>query len=159
MATKYLDETLELPTLSMNVDRVVWFIRAKKLEFDSIAFSGMSGAIVAPLVAMELNKPIILIRRSTQHTHSGRHIEYSDSIQKEKCKSYIIIDDFIASGDTVKRIKRRMRSAFGKYCQCVCVVCYNKERCDEYRNSDNMCRVDDMPVYAVWRKDEVDAVH
>jgi orotate phosphoribosyltransferase len=72
----------------------------KGLRFDAIAFSGMSGALVAPSVAMSLRKPMILVRKQSDDCHAGGGA-VEGALDAE---TYIIIDDFISSGDTLKRI-------------------------------------------------------
>lgn len=68
------------------------------LDFDSIAFRGMSGALIAPAVAANLNKNIILVRKN-ETRYSTLEVEGPIGPQK-----YIIIDDFVHTGATVKAI-------------------------------------------------------
>jgi adenine/guanine phosphoribosyltransferase-like PRPP-binding protein len=76
--------------------------------FDAIAFRGMSGALIAPSVAAILDKPLIMVRKSTNNTHSWRKVEgFMPSIGMHQ---YVIIDDFIASGNTIKDIIRDIRN-------------------------------------------------
>jgi orotate phosphoribosyltransferase len=72
----------------------------RDLHFDAIAFSGMSGALVAPSVAMALRKPMILARKPTDDSHAGKGV-VEGALDAE---TYIIIDDFMSSGDTIRRI-------------------------------------------------------
>lgn len=67
--------------------------------FDAIAFSGMSGAIMAPMIAMALKKPLIMVRKDTSNCHSKRKVEGAYD-----AGTYIIVDDLVCSGDTCKRI-------------------------------------------------------
>lgn len=78
----------------------------KTIEFDAIAFSGMSGALSAIPIAYKLNKPLILVRKKSD-TPKTRH----SNCEVEGCnnaRTYIIIDDFISSGATVKYILKQM---------------------------------------------------
>lgn len=76
---------------------VVKFLRGFK--FDAIAFRGMSGALLAAPLAMTMKKTLMLVRKEGDINHSKRMVEGDRS-----CKSYVIVDDFIAGGDTVKSI-------------------------------------------------------
>lgn len=74
--------------------------------FDAIAFTGISGAAIAFPLAAALNKPLICVRKKGVSTHSHREVEgYLDN------GSYIIVDDFIVSGDTVDRIVQAIAEA------------------------------------------------
>lgn len=67
----------------------------KTHDFDTLAFRGMSGAFVGPALAARLGKQMILVRKPEEKSHSHLRVEgYRDT------KRYIIVDDFIASGDT-----------------------------------------------------------
>jgi orotate phosphoribosyltransferase len=77
-----------------------------RLGFDAIAFMGMSGCILAPPVARQLKLRMIAVRPvgNSSHTHSVHVVEAPDG-----CEKYVILDDFIESGDTVKRIVRETK--------------------------------------------------
>lgn len=65
------------------------------IKFDAIAARGLSGFLFAPIVAMTLNKTLLVVRKG-ESCHSGRTVEGDVG-----ARSYIIIDDFISSGNTV----------------------------------------------------------
>lgn len=74
-----------------------------KNQFDSIAFTGMSGAMIAVPIAHAMKKPLILVRKDKANCHSGRQVEGNIA-----CKNYVIVDDLIASGETVERVQRKI---------------------------------------------------
>ena len=80
------------------VKQVVKMIKARGLEFDAIACRGVSGLLIAPIVAMRLNKTLIVVRKG-EKTHSSRSVEGDHG-----AKRYLILDDFIDEGDTVRAI-------------------------------------------------------
>jgi orotate phosphoribosyltransferase len=82
-------------------------------KFDSIAFRGMSGAIVAPIVAMKLKKNLLMVRKTSVTTHSGCKVEGFS-----KSKKYIIVDDFIESGATAAHIYYEVKD-FAPKAECV----------------------------------------
>lgn len=73
-------------------------IAAKELakhDFDTIAFRGMSGALIAPPLAMKLKKQLILVRKDNDDSHTLFGVEGN-----KLSKRYIIVDDFVCSGKT-----------------------------------------------------------
>lgn len=71
------------------------------VDFDTICVRGMSGAMVGPILAHELGKDLILIRKHGDRCH------YSAPIYKHpesKAHRYVIVDDFIRTGTTVKEM-------------------------------------------------------
>jgi len=94
----YLDSILDRRSANFVINEVVQYIKDSRVEFDSIAFCGMSGALIAPIVGFLLNKPILMVRKEDK-SHSSHKVEgYEDT------RRYIIIDDFICSGDTIRNI-------------------------------------------------------
>jgi len=67
-------------------------------EFDAIAFRGLSGALLAPIVALQMGKTLIAVRKG-ESTHSSRDVEGDYGARR-----YVIIDDIVSSGDTVRAI-------------------------------------------------------
>lgn len=99
----------------------------EKKEFDTLVFRGYSGAMVAPLLAHAYRKEMILIRKVGENCHSKRFFEGNLN-----CKKYIIIDDFIETGDTIRNIFMELENEFyendKKYPECVGIFCYDKIR-------------------------------
>ena len=79
-----------------------------KVDFDSIVVRGHSGMLIAPIIAHLLNKPIAFVRKKNESTHSSMSIE---GIVLDK---YIIIDDFIDTGATIKEIDITTRRVHSK---------------------------------------------
>lgn len=121
----HLEYMIRTNQLKTTVYQSVKFLRTHKLDqqFDSIAFRGISGALIAPVLAMRLNKNLIAVRKSTSGCHSCHTVEgYHGS------KRYIIVDDFISSGETVESIISNIREFANEDSQCVGVLCVNKLR-------------------------------
>jgi len=76
----------------------------RKHPFDAIAFTGSSGAALAYPLSYLMKLPLIHVRKGTSH-YSGGKIEGTIS-----SKRYIIIDDFIETGGTIKRIIKAINS-------------------------------------------------
>lgn len=89
--------TLDVCKLRKNVYKIVNLLRGK--EFDAIAFRGMSGATIAPSVALALNKSLIMVRKPKDGSHSDMRVEGDRT-----ARTYVIIDDFQSTGETVRAI-------------------------------------------------------
>ena len=85
-----------------------------KKTFNAIAFCGMSGALIAPMIAKELGKELILVRKTGDKNHSCYKVEGYLNAEK-----YIIVDDFIDTGATVRHIKKSIKKS--SYNNAVCV--------------------------------------
>jgi hypothetical protein len=69
------------------------------VDFDTIAFRGNSGACFAPIIAHLMGKKLILVRKSEARGHSAYLVE-----GETRPRKYIIMDDFIAGGNTWREI-------------------------------------------------------
>lgn len=108
-------------------------LRSKDLEFDAIACCGISGLMVVPQIAELLKKNILVIRKDLNG--------YSNfNIEGPHTNRYIIIDDLICSGNTVKTIMKAIKSEFHKP-KCLGIYCYMPEE-SAYRNKPELCKRD-----------------
>lgn len=80
-------------------------------EIEAVAFMGNSGALLAPLVALYLGKTLIMVRKTTSGVHSSRLVEGD----RGACK-YIIVDDVVSSGNTARKIMKRITKWSGAEC-------------------------------------------
>jgi hypothetical protein len=99
ISSSYLTQVLNTEGLIRYSQNVIDALKPYVNQFDSIAFRGMSGALIGPVVAMALNKNIIMVRKK-----DGNH-SYMPVEGYIATKSYVIVDDFIDSGATIKIIK------------------------------------------------------
>jgi len=79
-------------------------------KFDTIAFAGMSGALIAPGIALATNKELTLVRKAGDKHHGSsitKGVEGNANINR-----YIIVDDLVSSGATVRRIQRQIRKYY-----------------------------------------------
>jgi orotate phosphoribosyltransferase len=104
--SSYLENVLESKRLKRTVKWICAHMKASGLEFEAIAFRGMSGALVAPLVAVLLNKDLIVCRKDEINHHSAFVVE-----GRLCCGSYVILDDFMASGLTITTIYHLISNA------------------------------------------------
>jgi adenine/guanine phosphoribosyltransferase-like PRPP-binding protein len=93
---------IRVDVLRKIVDQTAKFLSDK--DFDALAFSGNSGAILGSALSLALNKPMILVRKSVEDCHSSFTCEGFHA-----AKRYIIVDDFVSTGSTVHYISRKVR--------------------------------------------------
>lgn len=111
--------------------RIDLAVRALELhKFDAIAFTGMSGALIAPPVSLKLGKPFIMVRKPYVSGHSEWAVEGDYG-----AKSYIILDDFMATGETVKRIRKQIAAVMpsAKYGGMLSVIGLTEARVEQYK--------------------------
>jgi orotate phosphoribosyltransferase len=95
---------IEPKSLKDFISKAVKDLRNK--DFDAIVFSGYSGALVAPAVALRLKKHLIVVRKAGTDSHSSQTVE---GYRGEKCK-YIFLDDFVSLSKTIKRCIKKTRN-------------------------------------------------
>ena len=119
----------------------------KKTPFDAIAFRGTSGAALAYPISARMGIPLICVRKKGDNAHCCSTVEGSGL---RDIKRYIIIDDFIFSGNTIDEILSEINreagfdngnnarsrktdgaDAFPDTIQCVAIVLYTAS---PYRN-------------------------
>ena len=77
----------------------------KGVDFDALAVRGVSGLIMAPIVAYLLNKHVIVVRKekTEEFSHASQRVESPIATGK-----YIVFDDFTGSGKTAKEIMKQV---------------------------------------------------
>lgn len=95
--------------LARAIERTVAALTKSRIKFDTIAFRGLSGSLVAAGVGIKLNKRLVAIRKG-ESSH-GQPVEHAGW---EPVVRYVIVDDLIASGGTVKAIQESVKSEWPK---------------------------------------------
>lgn len=126
--TAYLDSIFESPLeYKRLIDRIAdqMVTLKKKNSFSGMAFRGQSGAALAYPLSARLNIPLICVRKTREISH-GLNVEGSS----RNIRRYIIIDDFIENGNTIKAIikaiakEEQWRSPGKSNTKCVGIVLY-----------------------------------
>ncbi len=99
------------------IERIVGKLAEKTGTFDSIAVSGASMMLIASVVAYRLKKNIILVRKEEEERNS------KCSVEGQTDQRYIIIDDLIASGRTLKYVIKQIDTYLSR-CTLVAVGTY-----------------------------------
>ena len=103
------------------VIKAVCHLRKISDQFDSIACCGVSGLMVVPQIAEILNKNIVIVRKSER-----RYSEFF--IEGVASSNYVIVDDLICSGDTIKRIVNYIRDDVPR-AKCIGAYFYMGDEC------------------------------
>jgi adenine/guanine phosphoribosyltransferase-like PRPP-binding protein len=85
--------------------------------FDTIAFRGMSGAFLGPALALRLKKQMILCRKPDDDSHS-----FIETEGYRYCKSYVIVDDFVSTCNTINKIGAAVFKFVGAAASCIGVL-------------------------------------
>lgn len=90
-------------------------------KFDSIACCGVSGLMVVPQIAELLDKHIIIVRKDEERYSEFR----TEGVAPFR---YVVIDDLICSGNTIRRINKTLREEYPRS-RCVGIYCYLPDEC------------------------------
>jgi len=101
--------------------KAICSLRKIEKDFDSIACCGVSGLMVVPQIAEILNKNIIVVRKGEQ-----RYSEFF--IEGVAPSNYVIVDDLICSGSTVKSIINNIHDDVPR-AKCIGAYFYMGEEC------------------------------
>ena len=121
-ASSHTCMVLNHKTRNKIIIKAVCHLRKISNDFDSIACCGTSGLMVVPQIAELLDKNIILIRKKNDKSYSDYKIEGVSPYR------YIIVDDLICSGSTVRHIRGTIRSEIPR-AKCIGVYCYMPQEC------------------------------
>ncbi len=139
LTTNYLRSVLQPDRLR---NRLTW---AKKVlamyEYDSLAFCGLSGALFVSILAHELDKPMLLVRKENESSaHYPPPVEGYNHPQK-----YVFVDDQISTGATRERVLRQL-SFFNAGNRHVLTLLYNEMQVIETENTKRVAGVFDSDV-------------
>jgi adenine/guanine phosphoribosyltransferase-like PRPP-binding protein len=147
--SEYLHHTLDPRHLKENVKKAAEILR--RYEFEAIAFTGMSGAVPAGALALELDKSLIMVRKPNDGSHSPYVVEGDDSAQR-----YVIVDDFVSSGSTVNRVVEEIDNFYKenhKTITCLGLIEMHKLGYENRTDQERFCGV---PILSVASDEEVE---
>lgn len=131
--------------LKRTIKSLCRLIQQKKIQFDAIAFRGYSGSLLAVPVALQMDKHLVIVRKPREMSHG-------DPVEGKVHRRYIIVDDHISSGNTVKSIVRTIDKWSKRYSKCVGIVLarqYSSICTADWNIPD---RMKDIPIYSVYRR-------
>lgn len=117
----YLDVAIQTKEYKRAKPKAMKILR--KHEFESIAFRGMSGALLAVPLIHSLRKTMLMCRKpeDTTHSYDGK-TQRTGRVEGDRAvKRYVIVDDFVASGTTVREIVAAVK-LFAPEAECIGVL-------------------------------------
>jgi hypoxanthine phosphoribosyltransferase len=83
-------------------------ILKKKLKFNCLAATGNSGNLLAGALSYKLGLPLLIVRKNNDHCHDDLKV---NGFRPDEVVRYLIIDDLVSSGNTVRRIMDQIKAA------------------------------------------------
>lgn len=78
-----------------------------------IVCTGLSGILIGVTVASEMKRAFAIVRKAGEKSHADYEVE------GYKMDEYIVVDDFLVTGDTIKRIIRKMNERNDSTCRAI----------------------------------------
>jgi adenine/guanine phosphoribosyltransferase-like PRPP-binding protein len=104
----------------ITVDTICHELQNPKLgKVDLIVGTGFSGTLLLAAIYLQSGIPFGAIRKDINNTHSGRDVETGGIESLKEVQRYVIIDDFIESGETISNIKVKMSGH-----ECIGIIFY-----------------------------------
>jgi adenine/guanine phosphoribosyltransferase-like PRPP-binding protein len=110
MHTSYLMNVLDSTMRETRIEQAVEDLREHEPFFDTIAVRGASGLILGSIIAHRLNKQLAFCRKVGENSHS------SCLVEGPREPTFVIIDDMICSGTTIRVIARQVKEALRGKC-------------------------------------------
>jgi orotate phosphoribosyltransferase-like protein len=136
--SSYLHETFDAKKVQLVIRAMVKMVKESGVELDTIVFRGMSGALIAPILAYRLKKCVTVCRKS-DGTHSGHGGMLEGNVD---IKNFIIVDDFIDMGTTVETILKTVKDCQPS-AKCLGIFLYRSCGCQSLFD----CRGEKIPVF------------
>lgn len=122
MHAHYLQRSIEAESRKDSIERGKSFLKTKGIkDCDTIAVRGVSGITIGSVVAYLRKKGLAVVRKDLANNHSGNRVESPDDVSK-----YVIVDDFVSSGETVYRIVAAMKRAHPTS-ECIGIYLYGRK--------------------------------
>lgn len=129
---------------------LIAYIRAAKIRFDTILVRGTSGLLVGPIVAQKMRKELI-VNRKQDGNHSGKPLEGFT-----KPRQFIIVDDFICTGNTVKVMLGEMAKKY-PMAKCVGIFGWRASGSGDFKFTPEGGNEQVIPKFSMWPGDDCDS--
>lgn len=98
----------------------------KEKDIEAIAMRGISGYAVGFPVAFKCNLRTIVVRKtiSGRYTHADCPVETCG--WNSRPHNYVIVDDFVSSGKTVRHMCRQIKKELGDNFNCTKIILYSR---------------------------------
>jgi hypothetical protein len=101
----YLHKILDADCLKREVSAAIEILRS--VNFDAIAVIGSSGTIFGGALSYATGKPLILVRKENDASHSNFQAEGDPVL-----RTYLFVDDTVATGASRSKVKWSIRHEF-----------------------------------------------
>lgn len=91
----------------------------QSVEFDTLAFIGLSGAVIAPILAYVLGKELLMIRKNGGNDGSNSCYWIEGNLGAERV---VIVDDIISTGYTMSQAMHALRAIQKRHSPSIQVV-------------------------------------
>lgn len=78
----------------------------KGVDYDAIVVTGVSGLAIGATLAYLTGKSLVVVRKDSEKSHADQKVEGMPATNFK----YVIVDDFVSSGDTLIAIAEKMDS-------------------------------------------------
>lgn len=128
----YTSDQYNTPVWREKVKRVAKKLPAlmDQLGAEAIVVTGKSGMSMAFSLRMLIDFDLVVVRKASD-THHGIAIE---GLNGAKYQNYLILDDFVDSGETIKNVINSISDYSNGDMICLGVVCYDAEK---YRTEED----------------------
>jgi adenine/guanine phosphoribosyltransferase-like PRPP-binding protein len=103
-ACSHLEKLFDIKSRTIIVKELIALLKPHLDEFDAIAVSGYSMALVVPILAYKLKKEIILVRKDSEERHSSHNVEGKSD------QRVVFVDDLISSRSTYNHVEKGLRT-------------------------------------------------
>jgi len=157
----YFDNVFQSPEAT--VDTICHALNDPRFDRpECLVGSGVSGAVVLMAVSMRTGIPFAIVRKlgdvERSHMDSGSHSDRYIESTIPKIGRYVIIDDLISSGNTIRNIRNAVGAVYD-HAQCVGIVLYQNFEfsCGNYEGIPLAPLLNDIPKVEQLRKQEMTA--
>lgn len=129
ISTPYLHDVFYPENLNQTVKNLCSAVERLEYagkEVNAIACQGISGVLVAPIVAHKLFKHLIVVRKDL-NTHSHEMVEGLQGIGEGRF-NYVIIDDCVETGHTVANVLTQIEGFTNGAGNCISIFLYADDR-------------------------------
>ena len=130
MASGYLKKAFD-PVLLRRIALETYLVM-QQVEAEVVIARGLSGIVVATAMGTLFNAPFAIVRKPDESTHSTNgslevHTDRVGSYSERIYDDYIIVDDLISTGATMKAIAAAAKSSSTIDGRCVGIALYGNQ--------------------------------
>jgi len=144
-ACSHLEKLFDIKSRTIIVKELIALLKPHLDEFDAIAVSGYSMALVVPILAYKLKKEIILVRKDGEQRHSSLDVEGKSD------QRVVFVDDLISSRSTYEHVEKGLKTID---CTIVGMVMY-EDYCPWTREGDPLWGSFRVYSQSIGRTDKV----